>query len=590
MIWKENDNPYYNQNMTEFNGISSSPGYAIGKAFIYRHDKLVISHDYIPIDSVSKELEHLDSCFKSLIKEYKGYLDDAEGDSEKALYTVELLMLEDAEYHKSIKKLIEEKKYSAPWAAQEATEEIIRMISGIEDEYLKERIIDIRDIEYAILETLTGKRREHIEVTEPRILVADYILTSELLGLEGLENIEGIVLDGGGKTSHVSILAKSKKIPSVVGVNGFSSLLEEGELVIVDGEAGLVISSPTRKKLAEYEEKRQSLENLVESFDASSGTNGLTSDGRRVILDANIEWLEGVDDAISFGAENIGLFRTEFIAIKSDILNSRDKKDEIYMEAARRMVGHGDIVFRTLDIGGDKKADGMIAEDNPILGWRAVRYMLSHRKDFKAQMRAILLASKYRNVRIMFPMISGIEELDETLALFEECKDDLRREKIDFDEHIKVGTMIEVPSAALVSDILAKKLDFFSIGTNDLIQYTIAVDRGNDKTNYLYNPLHLGVLRLIRMIVDNAHEKGIEVGLCGQMASEILYLPVLVGLGLDELSMSPASLPAIRRYLSSLSYGDCSRLVNEVLSEDDPFKIERKVKEFLNERETRNKK
>ena len=543
-------NPYYNQCMVEFSGISSSPGYAIGKAFIYRHDKLVISHDFISSDEVDAEIARLEECFYSLIKEFRTYLENAIGDSEKALYTVELLMLEDVEYHKSIKTLIQNKRYSAPWAVEEATEEIIKMISGVEDEYLKERIIDIRDIEYAVLETLTGKRREHIEVKDKRILVADYILTSELLGLEGLENILGIVLDTGGKTSHVSILAKSKKIPSVVGANGFSLSLEEGETVIVDGQNGIAIANPTSRKKAEYEKRKRELDQSLETYGGNADAKGCTKDGKRIILDANIEWLEGVDDAISSGAENIGLFRTEFIAIKNDILNSRDKKDEIYMDAALKMSGHGYVVFRTLDIGGDKKTDGMIAEENPILGWRAVRYMLSHRKDFKAQMRAVLMASRYHNV--------------------------------------KIGTMIEVPSAALISDVLAKKVDFFSIGTNDLIQYTIAVDRGNDKTNYLYNPLHLGVLRLMKLIVDNAHDAGIEVGLCGQMASEKLYLPILVGLGLDELSMSPASLPEIRRYLSSLSYGDCSSLVNEVLSETNPDVIEKKVKEFLNERETRN--
>ena len=574
--------------MFEVNGIASSPGYAIGKAFIYRHDKLVISHDFIASDEIESETKRLDDCFSSLVKEYKGYLDRAVGDSEKALYTVELLMLEDEEYHKSIKSLIQNRRYSAPWAVEEATEEIIKMISGVEDEYLKERIIDIRDIEYAVLETLTGKRREHIEVKDRRILVADYILTSELLGLEGLENIAGIVLDCGGKTSHVSILAKSKKIPSVVGANGFSLSLEEGETVIVDGERGLAIADPTAKKRSEYEKKKTQFEERIGRLDENKDLKGCTKDGRRIILDANIEWLEDVENALSAGAENIGLFRTEFIAIKNDILNSRDKKDEIYMEAARRMSGHGDIVFRTLDIGGDKKTDGMIAEENPILGWRAVRYMLSHRKDFKAQMRAILISSKYKNVRMMFPMISGVEELDETLSLLEEVKSDLRREKIEFDEKIKIGTMIEVPSAALISDFLAKKVDFFSIGTNDLIQYTIAVDRGNDKTNYLYNPLHPGVLRLMKLIVDNAHKASIEVGLCGQMASESLYLPILIGLGLDELSISPASLPEIRRYLSLLSYSDCSSLVNEVLSESNADVIEKKVKEFLNERETRN--
>ena len=576
--------------MTEINGISSSPGYAFGKAFIYRHDKLVIAHEHIDVNSVDKEIEYLESCFSSIIKEFQKYLDDAIGDSEKALYTVELLMLEDVEYRKSIKKLIREKHYSAPWAVEEATEEIIKVISGVEDEYLKERIIDIRDIEYVVLETLTGKRREHIEVREKRILVADYILTSELLGLEGLANIEGIVLDTGGKTSHVSILAKSKKIPAVVGAVDFSSTLEEGETVIVDGEEGKVIRNPAKRVIAQYERKRREREALLKGLDGSIEIKGRTSDGKRVILDANIEWLEGVDDAISSGAENIGLFRTEFIAIKDDILNSRDKKDEIYMEAAHRMAGRGSIVFRTLDIGGDKKTEGMLAEDNPILGWRAVRYMLSHRKDFKAQMRAILMASKYRNVSMMFPMISGVEELDEVLSLLKEVKAELRRDGIEFDENMKIGTMIEVPSAALISDVLAKKVDFFSIGTNDLIQYTIAVDRGNDKTNYLYNPLHPGVLRLIKLVVDNAHKEGIEVGLCGQMASEPLYLPLLVGLGLDELSMSPASLPVIRSYLTSLNYGDCSRLANEVLSESSHIEIEKKVKEFSNERETRNQK
>ncbi len=575
--------------MTEIKAISSSPGYAIGQSFIYRHDKLVIRHDYIDQTSVDSEINRLEDCFSSLVSEFRGYLEKSISDSEKALYSVEILMLEDQEYHKSIHKLISEKLYSAPWAVEEATEQIIKVISTVEDEYLKERIVDIRDIEYAVLETLVGKRRDHITINDECIFVADYILTSELLGLKGLDSIKGIVLDTGGKTSHVSILAKSKNIPAVVGANGFSSLISEGDTVVVDAMEGKAIAGASRKVLSLYRNKIEERERMLGGISPVLDVKGSTKDGKRLVLDANIEWLEGVDDAIRLGCENIGLFRTEFIAIRDDIANERDKKDEIYEEAARRMAGRGHIVFRTLDIGGDKKTDFMADEENPILGWRAVRYMLSHKDDFKAQMAAILKASKYRNVRMMFPMISGVEELDECLALLEEVKNDLRKKRIEFDEEMKVGTMIEIPSAALTSDILAKKVDFFSIGTNDLIQYTIAVDRGNDKTNYLYNPLHPGIIRLIKYVVDNAHENSIEVGLCGQMASEPEYLPLLIGLGLDEISMSPQSIPVVKPLLLSLSYSDCLDFVNEVLSKSSHIEIEKLLKEFLYERKTGNK-
>ena len=573
--------------MIELSGISSSPGYAIGPAFIYRHDKLVISHEHIKNDEKDSEIKRLEACFSSLTREFDYYLKNAETDSEKALYTVELLMLQDVEYHKSIKKLISEKLYSAAWAVEEATNEIIKAISKIDDEYIKERIIDIRDIEYVILGSLSGKRAEHIVINDKRILVADYILTSELLSLEGLENVVGIVLDSGGKTSHVSILARSKGIASLVGLKNFSSLIEESDIVVIDGEGEKAIANPTEDVLSLYRTKIKERELRLKELGASSDLKNYTKDGKRVILDANIEWLEGVDDAVSSGCENIGLFRTEFIAIKEDLLNDRSKKDEVYLEAAKKMKGRGHIVFRTLDVGGDKKTGEMEAEDNPILGWRAVRYTLSHKEDFKAQMRAVLKASKYKNVRLMFPMISGIEELDECLGLLEEVKDELRRKRIKFDENMKVGTMIEVPSAAITADILAKKVDFFSIGTNDLIQYTIAVDRANAKTNYLYNPLHPAFLRLLKYVVDTAHDNNIEVGLCGQMGGEYKYLPLLIGLGLDEISMSSQSLPIIRRLLNSLSYSDCLTLLNEVLSMTSYIEIENRLKEFFNGRNIR---
>ncbi len=569
--------------MVQFRGISSSEGYAVSKAFIYRHDKLIISHDFINPADIDKETAFLDSTFSSLIAEYKESLRNAVDDTEKALYSVEILMLEDAEYRKAIRKIIREKLYCAPWAVEEATEEIIEKIKGIGDEYIKERIIDIRDIEYVILETLSGKRRGRIVIPDKRILVADYILTSELLALEGLENVEAIVLDSGGKASHISVLAKSNRIPSVVGVENFSLSAEEGELLVVDAYEARVIKKPSKKVINEYDAKIKALREAHESFDASKGATG---DDHPVTLDANIEWLEGIGDAIRAGCENIGLFRTEFIAIKEGMLSS-DSNGEIYAEAARRMAGRGHVVFRTLDIGGDKKSDGMSEEESP-LGWRAVRYMLRHKTEFKAQIKAILMASRYRNVRMMFPLISGLEELDEVLLLLEEVKKELREKKIDFDEGMKTGIMIEVPSAALISDLLARRVDFFSIGTNDLIQYTIVADRDNEKTNYLYDPLHPALLRLIKSVVENAHSAGIQVGICGQMASEKLYTPILVGLGVDEMSMSPSSLPVIRKYLSSLTFDDCSRLVNEVLSETSHAVIEKMVKEFLNERETRN--
>ena len=573
--------------MTEFEAIAAAEGRARGKAFVFRHDEMVVPHFHVEKGGVEKEVSSLHEAFSSVRKYCAGQLEKAVSDSEKALYSVQMLMLDDPEWLAAIERCIKEDLYNAAWAVESATDEIVRVLSSVGDEYMKERIIDIVDMQKAVTGELTGKVRQHIRLSRDVVLVADHLLTSELLALEGIQHLKAICLDMGGKTSHVSILAKGWGIPAVVGLKDFSLLVKEGEDVIVDGTEGRVYASPNRKQIALYERKRLEEEAENARLIKEAGILARTADGVRIILQANVEDRAGVGDAIKAGCEGVGLFRTEFLEMKYGATEDFSVREGIYDEVAGSMEGHGKVTFRTLDIGGDKFLDGMSSqEDNPLLGWRAVRFCLDRRELFRSQMLSILKASRHGNVRIMFPMISTIEELEECLALLDEAKHCLEDRRIPFDRNMEVGTMIEVPSAALISDALAEKVDFVSIGTNDLVQYVLAVDRGNERISHLYRAEHPAVLRLLKMVVDNCHGKGVPVGVCGQIAGDAGMLPLLVGLGFDSLSMPPLSVGRVKERLSRMVKPDCEKLVNNVLSMNSHEKVAAMLKEFNDGRKT----
>ena len=579
--------------MKEFHGQPASEGYALAPAFVYRHDSLSILHESISKEMVADELKSLSRAFDSLVGDRRLALEHAMNDEEVALLTVEVLMLEDPDFRSRVENLITDELYNASWAIERTIDENVEVLSQSDDEYLRERILDFRDIERMLLETVSGKKRAHIVLTRPSVIVSDNLLTSELLNIEGGDFLKGILLDAGGVTSHVSILARNHGIPMIVGLESFSLSVEEGELIAFDSFRGDAYGELNKKTRLFFESRISRLEDAYEELKdrIRDDRRAYTADGQRIILDSNVEDISGLEYAIENGAEGVGLFRTEFMALQAEKYPDEESRAAVYDSVASKLkeIG-GSATFRTLDLGGDKRGEDSAVEENPIVGWRAIRYCLDNLDHFRAQIRSILKASRHGNVRIMFPMISGIEDLDRCLEILEEEKEGLRKRKIPFDEEMEVGTMIEVPSAALTSDILAEKVDFFSVGTNDLVQYSLAVDRGNEKVQSYYRPMHPAVLRLCRMIVDNAHSNGVRVGICGQLASDIGHVPLLVGLGFDELSVAPGTLLAVRNLVGELSAECCRKLANNVLSMRSYVEIEKEIKEFDNGRKTRNQK
>ena len=563
--------------MVQKTGIGVSQGAVIAEAAVLRHSGFGVEH--VTVDDINSELAVFSSALNSAFSSLDATLVSSE--DEKAMLMTLRAMLSDPEYTGLIKDNIKERNYNAAWAVEAATEKYASMLDKMGDGYFSERASDIRDAGYILIEAIAGESISAFHLTKPSILVADYLLPSEFLRLDR-KFLRGLCLDGGGKTSHIAILSRSADIPAVFALGDFSIYAENGMTIAMDGKYGTAVLDPQKKVLSEYRKRCDAAARAEADLQKGAGLPAETVDGFRIRLLCNIEGVEGIDGAISSGAEGIGLFRTEFLALQKAYLDDGDKMYHVYQEAVERMSEYGPITFRTYDIGGDKVLEGMgINEDNPILGWRAVRFCMENKELFRSQLVSILRASAISpSVRMMFPMISGSEELREVLAFLEEVKAECREKGIPFDENMKIGTMIEVPSAAITADILADYVDFMSIGTNDLIQYTIAVDRGNEKISYLYRPLHPAVLRLIKHVVDSAKVKGIHVSMCGEMAGETEYLPILVGMGFDELSMSAHSILEARRRIRLLDKGSCTRFVNHVLSLPDAVSVEAALKEF----------
>ena len=563
--------------MVQKTGIGVSQGAVIAEAAVLRHSGFGVEH--VTVEDIDSELAVFSSALNSAFSSLDATLVSSE--DEKAMLMTLRAMLSDPEYTGLIKDNIKERNYNAAWAVEAATEKYASMLDKMGDGYFSERASDIRDAGYILIEAIAGESISAFHLTKPSILVADYLLPSEFLRLDR-KFLRGLCLDGGGKTSHIAILSRSADIPAVFALGDFSIYAENGMTIAMDGKYGTAVLDPQKKVLSEYRKRCDAAARAEADLQKGAGLPAETVDGFRIRLMCNIEGVEGIDGAISSGAEGIGLFRTEFLALQKSYLDDGDKMYHVYQEAVERMSEYGPITFRTYDIGGDKVLEGMgINEDNPILGWRAVRFCMENKELFRSQLVSILRASAISpSVRMMFPMISGSEELREVLAFLEEVKAECRENGIPFDENMKIGTMIEVPSAAITADILADYVDFMSIGTNDLIQYTIAVDRGNEKISYLYRPLHPAVLRLIKHVVDSAKAKGIQVSMCGEMAGETEYLPILVGMGFDELSMSAHSILEARRRIRLLDKGSCTRFVNHVLSLPDAVSVEAALKEF----------
>lgn len=531
-----------------------------------------------------RQLFAFEEACKVVAKELDSLIALAATKEETDILFTHKLMVEDPEFASSVKEQILKEGKCAPYAVEYVMDGQVTLLSNIDSALFKERISDIQNVSDSILRELLKQKRNVVpNYKTPVIIVADYLTPAEIVGMEKT-NLLGFVLVSGGKTSHVAVLAHSLNIPCLVGLSDLFNIVKNGDLIILDAIKGEIVVNPEPEVLSEAKKQISFLKEQQESYNEDSLLPAITTDGKRVELKVNISGAENLDKLFNTGAEGVGLFRTEFLLMNSQFPTEAEETD-VYTEIVEKSTLYGPLTIRTWDVGGDKVVDTLaIKEENPILGWRAIRFCLANKELFVPQLRSILRASAFGKVQIMFPMISGVEELEESLALLEEVKQELRRKRIPFDEQIPVGIMIEVPSAALCSDALAKKVDFFSVGTNDLIQYTLAVDRGNEKIAYLYNPLHPGVLQLLKLVADNAHKNNIKVGMCGEMASVELFTPLLIGLGFDELSMNSQSISKVRHVVRSISYSESKDLADKLLAMTKSVEIETYLKEWTNGR------
>ncbi|HEY4272069.1 MAG TPA: phosphoenolpyruvate--protein phosphotransferase [Candidatus Udaeobacter sp.] len=553
-----------------FEGIGVSPGIAFGKTHVVRDDLDEVVRYRIASSQVSDEIGRFEAALiqtRMQILEMQQRIAESIGAKDAAIFDAHLLVVEDRTLIDEVLRKLKTDFCNVEWAFQEVATRYAETLSKIDDPYLRERALDIQDVTKRVIRNLQGKApKTFLSLREPHILIAHNLTPSDTASMSR-ENVLGMATDVGSRTSHAAILARSLNIPAVLGLHDITAKIETGQHVLIDGNDGWLIVNPAPETLACYKETESRRAKVTAQLRELRETTSTTRDGRHIVLSANIELPEDVNAVAANGAEGIGLYRTEFLYLNRKTLPTEDEQYETYRKVAERVHPHP-LIIRTFDLGGDKLTEGeadISGELNPFLGWRAIRFCLENQDIFKTQLRAILRASVIGNTKIMFPMISGLDELRRAIALLEESKQQLRSSNIEMAERVEVGAMIEIPSAAICASTLAREVDFFSIGTNDLIQYTLAVDRVNEKVAYLYEPTHPAILRLLKMVADAGHANHIWVGVCGEMAGDIALVPLLLGLGIDELSTSATLVPRVKRAVQSLSMPECRELIDETL-------------------------
>jgi len=561
-----------------FHGAGVSPGIAQGAIHVVRDDLDDVARYRIEPTQIANEIGRFEAALiqtRTQILEMQQKIAESIGAKDAGIFDAHLLVVEDRTLIDEVLRKLEADLCNVEWVFQEVATNYAETLSKIDDPYLRERALDIEDVTRRVIRNLQGKApKAFLALTEPHILVAHNLTPSDAATMNR-ERVLGIATDLGSRTSHTAIMARSLNIPAIVGLHNATEKLETGQHVLLDGTDGLLIVNPTPETFARYGELESKRVQITQKLAELRETRSTTRDGRHIVLSANIELPGDVDAVAANGAEGIGLYRTEFLYLNRTTLPTEDEQYETYRKVAER-VSPDPLIIRTFDLGGDKLAPGAADvgdELNPFLGWRAIRFCLENIDIFKTQLRAILRASAVGNVKIMFPMISGVGELRRALSVLAECKEELRRTGSTFSDTTEVGAMIEIPSAALSADILAREVDFFSIGTNDLIQYAIAVDRVNERIAHLYEPTHPAVLRLLKMIADAARANDIWVGVCGEMAGDIALIPLLLGLGMDELSAGATLVPRVKRAVQSLTIQECRQLVDEALELQTPSEI-----------------
>ncbi|NOY07914.1 MAG: phosphoenolpyruvate--protein phosphotransferase [Spirochaetes bacterium] len=571
--------------MKVFHGIMASPGIAAGKAYVFKQIKISIPEYNIASQDIEAEMSRFLEAVEKATFEVENIKLNIKGNmknGQQELLDSHILMMNDPELKEKINSGLKNQKKNVEWILIQVIEDMIAQLKLSQDEYLNERSLDFRDMSNRILNQLLYFKQPSLsELDEPVIIVSHNLMPSDAIGMRK-DMVKGIATDAGGKTSHTAILARSLEIPAVLGLMDISRYVKDGDDIIIDGNSGTVIVDPDKKTESGYRTTKKKWEKHEKDLLQLNRLAAETRDGKLINLEANIEIPEEVDSVIMHGADGVGLFRSEFLYIQPNKFPNEEEQYIAYKSVLQRLKGKT-VTIRTLDLGGDKRVPGLntIEENNPILGWRAIRFCLSRPDIFKTQLRALLRASIYGNLKVMFPMISGIEEVEHSFEIYEEAKAELKAKGIEYNENIPVGIMIEIPSAAVTTDILAKKVDFFSIGTNDLIQYTVAVDRGNERIAYLYEPFHPGVLRLIQLTIVNGHKQGIPVGMCGEMASDPLATVILIGMGLDEFSMSAISIPGIKRIIRSINVLDAEEVVGNIMEMRSYSEISEYVKKWM---------
>lgn len=567
-------------------GIGASPGIAIAKAFVLKHEEIIIETKQT--EDFTAEMQRLENALvrsKSQLEKIYEKAAAELGEEEARIFTAHLMVLEDPEYIGQIKEAMEGQSITADNATKQVTDMFVAIFDAMEDEYMKERAADIRDVGGRLIRNILGVKDPDLGAIHEESIIIAYDLTPSDTAMMNKEKVLGFATDIGGRTSHTAIMARSLEIPAVLGLKTITEAAKDGDWIIVDGNNGDVLVNPDPQTLDAYRQKQEEYRRFLEELAELKELPAKTLDGTEVELVGNIGTPKDVEGVLRNGGTGVGLYRTEFLYMDSDTMPDEEKQYKAYKEVLESM-GEHPVIIRTLDIGGDKKLPYLKLEDemNPFLGLRAVRLCFAQPELFKTQLRAILRAGVYGNAHIMFPMISNVQEVRQAKGILEECKEELRKEGIPFDEHIKVGIMVEIPSAAVAADIIAKEVDFFSIGTNDLCQYSLAVDRMNETVSYLYQPLSPAILRLVKMVIDAAHNagEGKFTGMCGEMAGDPKAALILLGLGLDEFSMSASSVPQIKKIIRSVEISHAQAIAEKALSLDTEEAVLRLVDEELN--------
>ena len=562
-------------------GIPASPGICHGPAVLFSEGHLNLPCYSISPENIKNEERRLDSAWvatRKEILEIRKKVSSTLGEGEALIFDAHLMVLEDNALIKEVFQCLSDEGKNIEYCFNQVVERYINFFKDLEDEYLRERVSDIKDVSKRVLNNLLGHNTyDHLENDSKRIIVSDDISPSHAMSLNR-DSLLGFLTDSGGATSHFVIMSRSMKIPAVVGLHDATSKIKNNDYVLIDGYEGKIIINPTTETLSSYDEQALKKQAIELTYQKELFEKCETLDGHSIELMANIEGSGDIQSYKESNAKGIGLFRTEGIFLRNNHIPSEEEQFEEYVSVVK-CADDEPVVIRTLDVGGDKLMQG--EQDDSFLGLRAIRYCLENLTVFKTQLRAILRASAFGNVRLMYPMISGLEELEKANIILDEVKESLKNEKIAFDESIEVGAMIELPSAVSIIDLIAPKVDFLSVGTNDLIQYLMAVDRMNDRVSHLYQPMHPAVLRSLKSIFEGGTNCNKSVSVCGEMAGEPLYAALLIGLGARNLSLSMSRIPEVKHYIRLMKHSELVHLASECVLLENAEKIEKKFKEYL---------